>query len=80
MNWLGFLLIGLAAGWIAGKLTKGGGFGALGNLVVGVLGAVVGGALFGVLGIRAGGLVGSLVMATVGAVVMLFLLGLFAKR
>ena len=62
MHWLGFLLIGLAAGWIAGKLTKGAGFGAVGNLVVGVLGAVIGGALFGLVGIRAGGIVGSLVM------------------
>lgn len=75
MNHLfGFLLIGLAAGWLAGKLTKGGGFGLLGNLIVGVIGAVLGGFLFGLIGLRSTSLLGSLITATAGAVALLFAL------
>ena len=79
MHLLWFLLIGIAAGWLAGQLMKGGGFGLLGDLVVGVIGAFIGGWLFGVLGIGAGGLIGSLITATVGAVVLLFLIRLIKK-
>jgi uncharacterized membrane protein YeaQ/YmgE (transglycosylase-associated protein family) len=74
-----FLLIGLVAGWIAGKLMKGGGFGMVGNLVVGLIGAFIGGSLFGLFGFEAGGLIGSLVTAVVGAVVLLFIVGLIKK-
>lgn len=75
-----FLAIGAAAGWLAGLLMRGGGFGLLGNIVVGVIGAVFGGWLFGVLGIAAGaGLVGSLVTAVVGAAVLLFIVGLIKR-
>lgn len=69
-----FLLIGLAAGWLAGKLMKGRSFGIVGNLVVGVIGAVLGGFLFGLVGLAAIGLIGRLISATVGAVVLLFIL------
>ncbi|MEW6543598.1 MAG: GlsB/YeaQ/YmgE family stress response membrane protein [Nitrospirota bacterium] len=79
LNWLYFLLIGLLAGWIAGKLMKGKGFGLVGNLVVGALGALVGGFLFDVLGFTAYGFAASLVMAVVGAIVLLVLVG-FIKR
>jgi uncharacterized membrane protein YeaQ/YmgE (transglycosylase-associated protein family) len=74
-----FLAIGAVAGWLAGVLMKGGGFGLLGNIVVGVIGALVGGWLFGVLGISAGGLIGSILMATAGAVVLLLVVGLIRK-
>ncbi len=74
-----FLLIGIAAGWIAGKIMKGKGFGLLGNLIIGVIGALVGGFLFDIIGLEAYGILASLVMATAGAVVLLFLLG-FVKR
>jgi uncharacterized membrane protein YeaQ/YmgE (transglycosylase-associated protein family) len=50
-----FLLIGAAAGWLAGKVTRGRGYGLLGNITLGCLGAIVGGFLFGLLGIRVGG-------------------------
>ena len=50
-----FLLIGLIAGWLAGRIMRGGGFGLVGDLIVGVLGALLGGWLFGVLGFFAGG-------------------------
>ncbi len=76
MHWLWFLIIGAAAGWLAGKLTRGGGFGLVGNLVVGILGALVGGFLFGLLGLASFGLIGSLVTATVGAVVLLWVIRL----
>jgi uncharacterized membrane protein YeaQ/YmgE (transglycosylase-associated protein family) len=74
-----FLIIGAVAGWLAGLIMKGRGFGLLGNIVVGIIGALVGGFLFGVLGIAAGGLIGSIVTATVGAVVLLFLISLIKK-
>ncbi|MCF7983808.1 MAG: GlsB/YeaQ/YmgE family stress response membrane protein [Thiohalocapsa sp.] len=66
-----FLAIGAVAGWLAGTLMKGGGFGLLIDIVLGVVGAVVGGFLFGLLGISANGLIGSIITATVGAVVLL---------
>ena len=74
-----FLAIGALAGWLAGTLMKGGGFGLLGNIVVGVIGAVVGGWVFGLLGISANGLIGSLVTAVAGAAFLLFVLGLVKK-
>lgn len=74
-----FLLIGLVAGWLAGQIMKGRGFGLIGNLVIGVIGAVVGGWLFGILGLSAYGTIGSIVTATVGAVVLLFVVGQLKK-
>ena len=74
-----FLVIGAVAGWLAGLIMKGRGFGVLGNIVVGIIGAVVGGFLFGLLGLAAGGLIGAIVTATAGAVVLLFLISLIKK-
>lgn len=75
-----FLLIGAAAGWLAGVLMKGRGFGVIGNILVGVVGAVIGGFLFGKLGFwPGGGLVGALFTAFVGAVVLLFLISLIRR-
>jgi uncharacterized membrane protein YeaQ/YmgE (transglycosylase-associated protein family) len=74
-----FLAIGAVAGWLAGVILKGGGFGLLVNIVVGILGAVVGGFAFGLLGISAGGILGSIITATVGAVLLLFIVGLIKK-
>jgi len=74
MHWVWFLIIGAAAGWLAGKLTQGRGFGLTGDLVVGILGSLVGGFLFRLLGVISAGLIGSLVTATVGAVVLLWLI------
>ncbi|HEX9781847.1 MAG TPA: GlsB/YeaQ/YmgE family stress response membrane protein [Opitutaceae bacterium] len=75
------LVLGGVAGWLAGQIMKGGGFGILGNVIIGVLGGVIGGALFEALGITIGGnrWVGPLVTATVGAVVLLFLIGLVRR-
>jgi len=74
MQLIWFVLIGIAAGWLAGQIMKGGSFGLLGDLIVGVIGALLGGFVFGLLGIHAYGLLGSLVTATVGAVILIVLL------
>jgi len=80
MNVLWFLIVGLIAGWLAGLLVKGGGFGLVGDLIVGVIGAFLGGFLFSALGISAGGgLIGSIIVATIGAVVLLFLVRLVKR-
>jgi uncharacterized membrane protein YeaQ/YmgE (transglycosylase-associated protein family) len=80
MAFVWFILIGLAAGWLAGQFVKGGGFGVVGDIVVGVIGALLGGFLFGALGLSAGGgLVGSLVVATIGAVVLLYVVRLIKR-
>jgi uncharacterized membrane protein YeaQ/YmgE (transglycosylase-associated protein family) len=75
-----FLLIGLAAGWLAGKIMVGHGFTLLTNLVIGVVGAILGGFLFQLVGLLPIGLLGSLIAATVGAVALLFLLQKFGRR
>ena len=80
MNILMFLLIGVAAGFLAGKIMKGGGFGFIGNMVVGVVGAVIGGFIFGLFGIDGSGLIGQVLTATVGAVILLFIIGLIKKQ
>ena len=74
-----FLAIGAIAGWLAGVITKGGGFGLVGNIIVGIVGAFVGGFLAGVLGLSASGLVGSILLATAGAVVLLFVISLVKR-
>jgi uncharacterized membrane protein YeaQ/YmgE (transglycosylase-associated protein family) len=72
-----WLIIGAVAGWLAGFIVKGYGFGLIGNIVVGIVGAFVGGWLFSYFGIAIGaGLVPAIVAATSGAVVILVLLGL----
>jgi len=76
MSWILFIVIGILAGWLAGRLTRGHGFGVLGDLIIGIVGALVGGFLFGILGLHAYGLIGSLVMATAGAVVLLYVVRL----
>lgn len=74
-----FLAIGAVAGWLAGNIMKGGGFGLLGNILVGVIGAFIGGWVFGLLGIAINGLIGSLVTAVAGAALLLFVVGLVKK-
>lgn len=81
MNFVWFLLIGLAAGFLAGFIFKGKGFGLAGNLVVGIIGALLGGWLFDLAGVMPdAGLLGSLITATVGALVLLFILSLVGKK
>jgi uncharacterized membrane protein YeaQ/YmgE (transglycosylase-associated protein family) len=77
---IGFLLVGLIAGWLGGKIMRGGGFGLIGNLIVGVVGALVGGFTFGLLGLKSVGFIGSLVTATVGAVILLWLISVLKSK
>jgi len=67
------LVIGAVAGWLAGQIMRGSGFGLLGDILVGIVGSLIGGFIFGILGIYTYGLVGRIVMATIGAVVLLYL-------
>ena len=80
MQFVWFVLIGLVAGWLAGTLMKGGGFGVIGDIVVGVLGALLGGFLFSSVGLSGGGgLLGAIIVATIGAIVLIFLLRLIKR-
>ena len=67
-----WIVVGLIAGWLAGKVMKGGGYGVLVDIVLGILGGIVGGWVFGLLGLHAGGLIGSIVVAFVGAVILVW--------
>jgi uncharacterized membrane protein YeaQ/YmgE (transglycosylase-associated protein family) len=79
-NLLWFILIGLIAGWLAGVLVKGGGFGVIGDIVVGILGALLGGWLFQKLGVSTGGGLGwAILVATVGAVILIVILRLIRR-
>ena len=74
------LLIGLIAGWIAGLIKTGKGFGLVGNLIIGVLGAFIGGFLYSVLPLPGLGVIGTIAYAVVGALILLFLLGILRKK
>jgi uncharacterized membrane protein YeaQ/YmgE (transglycosylase-associated protein family) len=78
-NLIWFLVIGLAAGWLAGKVMQGKGYGLLGDLIIGVVGAFLGGWVFGLLHISAGGIIGALVTAFVGALLLIWLLRLLKR-
>lgn len=80
MNFLWFLIIGGVAGWLAGLIMKGRSFGILVNIIVGIIGGIIGGWLFGLVGFGGGGLIGSLITAVVGAIVLLYIIGLFKKK
>lgn len=75
---LWFLFVGLIAGWLAGQIMRGSGFGILGDIIIGVVGAFLGGFVFNLLGLSAHGTIGSIVTATVGAIVLLWLLRVVA--
>lgn len=79
MDLIWFLLVGLIAGWLASAIV-GGGFGLVGDIVIGVVGAFLGGYLFRTFGFSSGGgMLGSIIVATVGAIVLLLLLRLVRR-
>ena len=80
MNILLFIIIGAVAGWLAGQILKGKGFGFLWNLIIGIIGGFLGGFIFEQLGIAFYGIIGSLIAAVVGAVILLFIIGLLKKK
>jgi uncharacterized membrane protein YeaQ/YmgE (transglycosylase-associated protein family) len=73
------LLVGAIAGWLAGVLVKGYGFGLVGNIVIGVIGAFIGAWLLPQLGFGLAGILGQIVSATIGAIILLFLIGLVRR-
>ena len=73
------LIVGLIAGWLAGVIWKGRGFGLAGNLIVGVIGSFLGGYLFRMLGISFYGWIGSIIAALAGALIILAVLNLFKR-
>lgn len=77
---IAWLIIGAIAGWLAGILVKGGGFGLIVDIIVGIVGAFIGGWLAGVLHISlGGGWIGSIITAVIGAVILLFLIRLLRR-
>lgn len=80
MSFIWYIIIGIAAGFLAGKIMRGGGFGLLINLLIGIVGGLLGGWTFGLLGITTSGLLGSLITSTVGAVLLLWIASLFSGK
>lgn len=78
MTLLWFIIIGIVAGFLAGKIMRGGGFGLIVNLLLGVIGGVLGGWLFDFLGFTTSGILGNLLTATVGAILLLWIASLFS--
>lgn len=75
-----FLIVGAIAGWLAGQIVKGHGFGLVGNIVVGIVGAFIAGWCLPMLGLNiGGGFVAAIINALIGAVILLFLIGLFKR-
>jgi uncharacterized membrane protein YeaQ/YmgE (transglycosylase-associated protein family) len=70
-NWVWWIIIGIAAGWIAGQVMKGSGYGLLGDLIIGAIGVYIGGYVFGLLKIPSSGLWGALITAVVGAILLI---------
>ena len=75
-----YIIIGILAGFLAGKLMRGGGFGRLVNLLLGIAGGVLGGWLFGLFGFTSAGLAGNLLTSLIGAVLLLWIVSLFRRR
>jgi len=76
-SFIGWIVTGLVAGWLAGKVTRGRGFGLIADMFLGLVGGVIGGWIFGRLGVESYGFVGSLAAATVGAVLLVAVARLF---
>ena len=74
-----WLVVGAVAGWLAGQIVKGHGFGLVGNIVVGIVGAFLAGWLLPNLGLGLTGIVGSIIYAAIGAIILLFVIGLFKR-
>jgi len=79
MGFIWYILIGIVAGYLAGKIMRGGGFGLLVNLLLGIVGGVLGGWVFGLFGLSTTSIIGNLITSTVGAVLLLWIASLFKK-
>ncbi len=77
---IAWLIIGGVAGWLAGLVMKGGGYGVVGDIVIGIIGSVVAGWLFGAIGVAPGaGIIGSIIASAIGAIVLIFVLRLIRR-
>ena len=74
-----WIIVGLIAGWAAGKIMKGGGYGVVADIVLGILGAILGGWVVGVLGLGGGGMIWSILVAILGAVILIWLTRLIKR-
>ena len=74
-----WLVIGAIAGWLAGQIVKGGGFGLVGDIIIGIIGSIIGGWIFGSYVVGAPGIVGAIIGSTIGAVVLLFIIRLVRR-
>jgi len=75
-----WIIIGLIAGWAAGKIMKGGGYGTIADILLGIVGGIIGGWVVGLLGFGAGGLIWSIVVATLGAVILIWVTRLIKRE
>jgi uncharacterized membrane protein YeaQ/YmgE (transglycosylase-associated protein family) len=78
-NLIGWIVIGLIAGWLAGKISRGAGFGCLTDIILGMVGSLLGGWIFIKLGLFGGGFLYSLAAATLGAVILVMIAHLFSS-
>ena len=69
-----WLVIGAIAGWLAGQIMKGGGFGLVGDIIIGIIGSIIGGWIFGTYVVGLSGIPGAIIGSTIGAVVLLFII------
>jgi uncharacterized membrane protein YeaQ/YmgE (transglycosylase-associated protein family) len=80
MGFLTWIIVGLIAGWLAGQVMKGGGYGVLVDIILGILGGLVGGWIFGMLHLwPGGGIIGSIIVAFIGAVILVWITRLIKK-
>lgn len=79
ISFIAFLLVGLLAGWLSGKILQGHGFGLLPNLLIGVVGSFLGAMLFRLIGFRSTGIIAEIIVAVVGSVLLLYLIGMIKK-
>jgi uncharacterized membrane protein YeaQ/YmgE (transglycosylase-associated protein family) len=80
MHFIWWILVGLIAGFLAGKIMKGSGYGMIGDIVIGILGALVGGSIMDHLGMGPGGFIYTILVATLGAVILVFLVRLVVGK
>ncbi|MGH2644518.1 MAG: GlsB/YeaQ/YmgE family stress response membrane protein [Chitinophagaceae bacterium] len=79
MHLIGIIIIGGIAGWLAGKIIRGDGFGIIIDIIVGIIGGWIGGSVLGWFGVRGGGIIGDLIIAIIGAIILIWIIRLIRK-
>ena len=80
MGWIGAIILGAIAGWLAGYITKGSGYGLLVNIIIGIVGGLLGGWIFALVGLAHTNIIGQLISSVVGAMVLLWIISLFRRK